>query len=77
MILIGGQARCERARPAQALKPRRDLRVIQVSMVTAARADQLEEVSVATLGPALHYAHRLASQARRVTMRWPIGYRNG
>jgi hypothetical protein len=46
-------------------------------MVTAARADELEEVPVATLGPALHHVHRLAPQARRVTMRGPIGYGNG
>jgi hypothetical protein len=36
MLLIGGQARRERTRPAQALKLGRDLGVIQVRMVAAA-----------------------------------------
>jgi hypothetical protein len=77
MLLIGDQARSKRKRPAQALKLRRDLGVIQVRMVAAARADEFEEVRVATLGPALHHADRLAPQARRVTMCGPISYGNG
>jgi hypothetical protein len=57
-----------RARAAEPLKLRRDLRVIQVGMVTATRADELERTDVAAFHPARYDAGRPAPQARRPAM---------
>jgi hypothetical protein len=56
------QARLKNVRPAKPLKPRRDLRVIQVQVIAAAGADQLIHVGVAALDTAVHDADRLAAQ---------------
>ena len=63
--MIRSQALLERARPAKPPKPRRDLEVIQVGTIAAARADELIHVVVAALDPAVHDAGRLAPQDRR------------
>ena len=63
--MIRSQALLERARPAKPPKPRRDLEVIQVGTIPAARADELIHVVVAALDPAVHDAGRLAPQDRR------------
>ena len=63
--MIRSQALLERARPAKPPKPRRDLEVIQVRTIPAARADELIHVVVAALDPAVHDAGRLAPQDRR------------
>ena len=47
------------------MKPRRDVGVIQVGMVAAARADELEQVGVAAFEAAVRDACRLAPQERR------------
>jgi hypothetical protein len=47
MILIGCKARLQRVRPADLLQPRGDLGVIQVGMVAALAADELELAGVA------------------------------
>ena len=52
-------------RAAKALKPGRDLGGVQVGIVAAAGADDLEYVGVAAFGPALHEAARLTPQTRR------------
>ena len=63
--MIRSQALLERARPAKPPKPRRDLEVIQVGTIAAARADELIHVVVAALDPAVHDAGRLVPQERR------------
>ena len=58
----------QRARPAEPLKPDWDLGVIQARIIAAVGADDLEQVGVAVLRPAVHDPDRLASQARRCAM---------
>jgi hypothetical protein len=62
MLFIRGEGRLHRIGPADPLQPRWDLGVIQVPMVTAVIADDLEDVGVAAFCPALHDADRLAPQ---------------
>jgi hypothetical protein len=75
MIVIRRQARLERPRPAEPLKLRRDLGVIQVGMIAATRADELERAGVTAFHPAIHDAGRLAPQARRAAMAGLAGKR--
>lgn len=62
VLVEHGQGRLKHVRPAQPLKPRRDLRVIQVQVIAAAGADQLIHVGVAALDTAVHDADRLFPQ---------------
>jgi hypothetical protein len=62
------QCRLQGVRPAELLKLRRDLGVIQVWMVAATRADELKRVGVAAFHPALDDTDRLAPDARRPAM---------
>jgi hypothetical protein len=64
VLHIGLNARVQRVRPADALQPRRDLRVIQIRMIAAVTADDLELAGTAAFYPALPHADRLAPQAR-------------
>jgi len=57
-----GQARLKPVRPAKPLQPWRDLRVIQVTVIAAAGADQLIQAGVAALDVAVDDADRLAAQ---------------
>ena len=57
-----------RVRPADPLKPERDLGVIQVRVIAALAADELKRVGIAAFHPALHDAGRLAPQARRAAV---------
>jgi hypothetical protein len=59
---VDRQAFLDRARAAKALKPRRDLGVVEVGIVAAAGADHLECVGVAAFHPAVHEAERLTPQ---------------
>jgi hypothetical protein len=62
---IRGQAGVHRIGPAQPLKPGRYVRVFQVGMIAAARADELKRVVMAAFHPAVHDAGRLAPETRR------------
>jgi hypothetical protein len=64
VFAIHGQPSLERARPAKPLKPRRDLGVIQIRIIAAARADKLVDFEVGVLGLAVHDADQLAPQDR-------------
>jgi hypothetical protein len=55
-------------RPAKPLKPRRDLGVIQASMIAAAGADKFIHLGVEALGMAVHNADRLVPQERRAAV---------
>ena len=68
VLLIGGKACPHRVRPADPLKPGRDLAVIQVRVIAALAADELKRVGVAALSPALHDAGRPTPQARRAAV---------
>ena len=75
MLEIDGQALFEGVRAAKGVpEPRRDLGVVQVGIVAAAGADDLECVGVATFGPAVYEAARLTSQPGRPAVAgWPGG----
>src|SRR6476646_10701458 len=64
MLRVRSEARLQRVRPADQLKPGRDLPVVQIRVITALTADELEHVGVAAFHPAFHDADRLAPQAR-------------
>ena len=68
MQVKGGQGRLWRVRPAKPLKPRRNLGIVQISMIAAVRADELEHIGVAAFEAAVHDADRLAAQGRRVAV---------
>jgi hypothetical protein len=68
MVLLRCKARPHRVRPADLLKPGRDLGVIEVGVIAALEADELKRVGVAAFHPALHDAGRPAPQARRPAM---------
>src|SRR5262249_20288755 len=70
--LVCGNAGRDRVWPADPLKPRRDLGVIQVWIVTAVAADELKRVGVAAFRLAFHDAGRLAPQNGRPAMPWLI-----
>lgn len=59
-MLPGLPAAC--VRPADLLQPRGDLGIIQVGMIAALAADELERAGVAALHPAVRYAVRLAPE---------------
>jgi hypothetical protein len=65
VLVIRLQGRLQRERPAQPLKLRRDLGVIRVWIIAAARADELEHAGVAPLGAAVHDADWLAAHECR------------
>ncbi len=62
---IRGQTGVHRIRSAKPLKPGRYFRVVQVGMIAAAGADELERVVMAGFYPAVHDAGRLAPKACR------------
>ena len=68
MLLIRRNARPQRVRPTDPLKPRRDLGVIQVRVIAALTTDELKRIGVAAFRPALYDAGGLAPQARRGTV---------
>jgi hypothetical protein len=68
VLVIRFQGRLERERPAKPLKLRRDLGVIHVRVIAAARADELERAGVAALGAAVYDASRLAPHECRPAM---------
>jgi hypothetical protein len=68
VLLICGKARPHRVRPADPLKPGRDLGVIQVRVIAALAADELKRAGVVAFYPALHDAGRSAPQGRRATV---------
>src|SRR5208283_310600 len=68
VAVIGLQGRRQRARPAEPLQPRRDLGVIHVRIIAAARADELEHAGMAAFGAAVGDAGRLAPHERRPAM---------
>jgi hypothetical protein len=68
VLLIRGKARPHRVRPADALKPGRDLGVIQVRVIAAFVADEFKRPGVAACYRALHDVGRLAPQARRAAV---------
>ena len=67
---IHRQALLDRVRPAKVLKPWRDLGVVQVGMIAAAGADDLECVGVAAFHPAVHEAGRLTPQPCWAAVAW-------
>jgi hypothetical protein len=68
VLLIRGKARPHRVRPADPLKPGRDLGVIQVGVIAALAADELKRAGVAAFHPALHDAGRPAPQGGRAAV---------
>ena len=70
-MLVCGDASCDGIRPADLLKPWGDLRVIQVGIVTAVAADELERVCVASW-LAVHDAGRLAPEDQRPAEGAPV-----
>jgi hypothetical protein len=68
VLVIRFQGRFERERPAKPLKLRRDLGVIHIWIIAAARADELEGAGVAALDAAVHDADRLAPHECRPAM---------
>ncbi len=58
-------AQRNRIRPADPLKPARDLAVIQVGIVTAVAADDLEHAGVTAIRMPGHNAGRLAPEKHR------------
>ena len=75
VLRVSRKACLQRVWPAKPLEPGRDLGVVQVRMVTAAWADELEPIGVAALHPAVHYGYRLAPQACRLAMAGLAGHR--
>src|SRR5208282_3106672 len=75
VLVVIGQARLQRPGPAKPLQPRRDLEVVQVRMVAAAGADELEGAGVAAFHPAVHDAGRPAPQEGRPAVPGPTGQR--
>jgi hypothetical protein len=65
VLVIRGQGSLQRTWPAEPLKPRRDVGVIQVRMVAAAGADELKHAGVAAFGAAVKDADRLVPDERR------------
>jgi hypothetical protein len=63
VFLVGGQTGLHRVRPANAPQPGRHLGVVQIQVITAVAADELELAGVTAFQPALHPAGRLAAQA--------------
>jgi hypothetical protein len=53
---MGCEGRLQHARPAEPLKPGRDLGVIQAGIATAAGPDKLECLGVVAFHPAVHDA---------------------
>jgi len=59
VLVIRVQGGLQGAWPAEPLQPRRDLGVIQVRMIAATGADQLEHAGIAAVNAAVHDAGRL------------------
>ena len=70
VLEIDGQALFEGVRATKVLEPGRDLGVVQVGIVAAAGADELERVGVAAFGPAVYEAERLTSQPGHPAVAW-------
>ena len=68
VFLICGDARSDWVWPADLLELGGHMVVIQVGVVTAVAADELERVGVAALRPAINDAGRLAPENQRPTM---------
>ena len=66
--MIRLQGCLERAGPAKLLKLRRDLGVIHVRIIAAARTDDFENIGVAAFGAAVHDVNRLAPHEGRPAM---------
>jgi hypothetical protein len=62
VLLVGGKALSYRIGPADLLQASRDVGVIQVRIVAALAADDLEHAGMAALYPAVHEACGLAPQ---------------
>src|SRR5271165_5522410 len=65
VLLISGDARRDRERPPDLLQLRGDVTVIQVGIIAAVAADELEHVGTAALGLTVDDADRLAPQNQR------------
>ena len=74
MLVIRGQALRYGARAAEPLKPRHDLGVIQVGMITAVGADELIHAAAAIV--AAHAAGRLDPQERSAAVARLTGERH-
>ena len=68
VLLVRSESCLHRVRPAELLKPGRDVPVAHTRVITTLTANELERVGVAALYPALHDAGRLAPHARRATV---------
>ena len=68
VLVVRFQGCLERDRPAKPLKLRRDLGVIHVRIIAAARADELERSGVPALDAAVYDAGRLAPHECRPAM---------
>jgi hypothetical protein len=75
VLLVRSQSCLQHVRPADPLKPGRDVPVVHIRVITALTADELEHVGVAALHTARHDAGRLAPQARRATVACLAGSR--
>lgn len=62
VLVIRGQGRRQRPRPAERLKPRWDVQEIHPRMIPAAGTDELKRVGVAAFHPAIYEADRLSPQ---------------
>jgi hypothetical protein len=78
MLGVCLKARVQRVRPADPLKPGWDSLVVQIRMITAVAADDLEQAGAVAFA-VIHDPGRLPPQAGRPTMpglagkRWPLG----
>ena len=68
MVFIGGKARGNRMGPADLLQARRELGVIQVRIVAAVAADDLERAGIPVFDPAAGNARGLSAQDGGATM---------
>ena len=65
VLVVRCQAGLERPWPAEPLKPRRDLKEIQVRIIAAAGADELIRAGIAAFWTAIYDADRPAPQDSR------------
>lgn len=68
VLVIRCRARRKRPRPAEPLKPRRDLEEIQVRIIATAGTDELIRAGVAVFYPAIHEMGRSAPQEGRLAV---------
>lgn len=67
-LVIRCRARRKRPRPAEPLKPRRDLKEIQVRIIAAAGTDELIRAGAAAFYPAIYEMDRSAPQEGRLAV---------